>query len=163
VAGLPTASATIDGGVVWCEGQGWAIFNKRRSRSTEGVRATMAATRTIPIVFTTGTDPVAAGYVASMNRPGGNVTGLTNMTVELAAKRLNLLHEAVPKAGKIALLLNRNNPVVSQVELQAMQPAARDLGLEIIILNVGSDADLEEYDRDRSCFPLHRCGHRGRV
>jgi putative ABC transport system substrate-binding protein len=110
---------------------------------TEGVRATMAATRTIPIVFTTATDPVAAGYVASMNRPGGSVTGLTNMTVEIAAKRLNLLHEVLPKAGRIALLLNRNNPVVSQGEFQATQSAARGLGLEIIVLNISSDEDLE--------------------
>jgi putative ABC transport system substrate-binding protein len=109
----------------------------------EGVRATMAATRTIPIVFTTATDPVAAGYVASMNRPGGNATGLTNMALELAGKRLNLLHEALPKAGRIALLLNRNDPVISQSDFQAMQSAARGLGLEIIVLNVSGDEDLE--------------------
>ena len=109
----------------------------------EGVRATIQAAQTIPIVFTTGTDPVAAGLVASINRPGGNVTGLTNLAVELAAKRLDLMHEALPKAGKVALLLNRNNPVVSQGEFQAMQSAARGLGLELVILNVGSDQDLE--------------------
>jgi len=109
----------------------------------EGVRATIQAAQTIPIVFTTGTDPVAAGLVASINRPGGNATGLTNLAVELAAKRLDLMHEALPKAGKVALLLNRNNPVVSQGEFQAMQSAARGLGLELVILNVGSDQDLE--------------------
>jgi len=105
--------------------------------------ATIQAAQTIPIVFTTGTDPVAAGLVASINRPGGNATGLTNLAVELAAKRLDLMHEALPKAGKVALLLNRNNPVVSQGEFQAMQSAARGLGLELVILNVGSDQDLE--------------------
>jgi putative ABC transport system substrate-binding protein len=111
--------------------------------SLEGVRATLAASRTIPIVFTTGTDPVAGGLVASINRPGGNATGLTNMLVELAGKRLSLLHEALPKAGKVALLLNPNDPVVSQGEFQAIQAAARGLGLELIILNIGSDAELE--------------------
>jgi putative ABC transport system substrate-binding protein len=111
--------------------------------SIEGVRATIAAAQTIPIVFTTGTDPVAAGLVASINRPGGNATGLTNRAVELAAKRLDLMHEALPKVGKVALLLNRNNPVVSQGDFQATQSAARGLGLELVILNVSSDQDLE--------------------
>jgi putative ABC transport system substrate-binding protein len=111
--------------------------------SIDAVRATMAATQTIPIVFTTATDPVAAGLVASINRPGGNATGLTNLAVELASKRLELLHDAVPKANKVALLVNPNNPVVSQGEFQGVQVAARRLGLEIVLLNVRSESEVE--------------------
>ena len=73
-------------------------------------RAAMAATQTIPIVFTTAADPVGVGHVASLNRPGGNVTGVTFLSRELEPKRLELLREAIPGATKIALLVNQNNP-----------------------------------------------------
>jgi hypothetical protein len=74
------------------------------------VRTAMSATKTIPIVFVTASDPVAAGFVPSLGRPGGNVTGITMLGVELLAKRLELLHELLPGATRIALLVNPNNP-----------------------------------------------------
>jgi len=108
-----------------------------------GVHAIMAATQTIPIVFTTASDPVAAGLVASLNRPGGNLTGVTNLSVELESKRLELLHEVIPTAIKIALLVNPNNQVLSQGVIRGAQAAAHRLGLEIIVLNGGSESEIE--------------------
>jgi putative tryptophan/tyrosine transport system substrate-binding protein len=108
-----------------------------------GVRAVMTATQTIPIVFTTGTDPVAAGVVDSLNRPGRNSTGFTLLSTELAPKRLELLHEVIPSAAKIALLVNRNNPVTSQADIQSGNAAAHRLGLEIIVLDGGSESEIE--------------------
>jgi putative tryptophan/tyrosine transport system substrate-binding protein len=110
---------------------------------TPGVRAVMAATQSIPIVFTAGSDPVAAGLVASLNRPGGNATGVTVLNSELAPKRLELLHEIIPTASKIAMLVNQNNPVTSHGDIQDGQAAARRLGLEIIVLNGGTEYDIE--------------------
>jgi putative ABC transport system substrate-binding protein len=107
-----------------------------------GVRAVMAATRTIPIVFTTGTDPVAAGLVASLNRPGGNATGATLIGSELLPKQLELLHEVIPAANRIALLVNPSNPVTSQQALQGAQAAAHRLGLAIIVVNAGTETAL---------------------
>ena len=103
----------------------------------------MAATQSIPIVFTSGTDPVAAGLVASLNRPGGNATGVTQLNSELAPKRLELLHEVIPTATKIAMLVNLNNPVTSQGDIQDGQAAARRLGLEIIVLNGGTENHID--------------------
>jgi putative ABC transport system substrate-binding protein len=111
--------------------------------SIDGIRAAMAATRAIPIVFTTGADPVARGLVASLNRPGGNVTGATFLGSELVAKKLELLHETMPNATKIAVLVNPNNPVISQDAIQGAQTAARRLGLEIIVINAGSESEIE--------------------
>jgi putative ABC transport system substrate-binding protein len=111
--------------------------------NTPGVRAVMAATQSIPIVFTSGTDPVAAGLVASLNRPGGNATGVTQLNSELAPKRLELLHEVIPTATKIAMLVNLNNPVTSQGDIQDGQAAARRLGLEIIVLNGGTENHID--------------------
>ena len=88
-------------------------------------RAAMAATQTIPIVFTTAGNPVQLGFVASLNRPGGNATGITTFGRELGPKRLELLRELLPTAGKIALLVNPNQPAVSQAEIQSAQTAAR--------------------------------------
>jgi putative ABC transport system substrate-binding protein len=103
----------------------------------------MAATQTIPIVFTTTTDPVEYGLVASLNRPRGNVTGVTSMATELLPKLLELLHEAIPAARKFALLANPNNPVTVQGSIEAAQMAARHLGLEMVVLYAGNETEIE--------------------
>jgi ABC-type uncharacterized transport system substrate-binding protein len=110
---------------------------------TVGVQTAMAATQTIPIVFTIGVDPVASGFVASLNRPGGNVTGATLISSELAPKRLELLRELVTTATKIALLVNPNNPASLKQETQGVQDAARRLGKEIIVVRAGTENELE--------------------
>jgi putative tryptophan/tyrosine transport system substrate-binding protein len=106
-------------------------------------RAAMAATQTIPIIFTTAGNPVQLGFVASLNRPGGNATGVTTFGRELGPKRLELLRELLPAAGKIALLVNPNQPAVSQAEIQSTQAAARRLGLEIIVVSAGTENEIE--------------------
>jgi ABC-type uncharacterized transport system substrate-binding protein len=111
--------------------------------SVVSVESAMAATKTIPIVFTVTNDPVAAGFVASLNRPGGNVTGVTLIGIEVGQKRLELLHEILPSAARIALLVNQNNPVTRQDSIQSAQTASRRLGLEIIVVNAGSENEIE--------------------
>ena len=105
-------------------------------------RAAAAATSTIPIVFTSGGDPVQEGLVASLNRPGGNVTGVVFFNAQLEAKRLELLHQLVPKATTIGVLVNPDTPAVG-AERTDLQAAALALGLQFIILDVSSDRDLE--------------------
>jgi putative ABC transport system substrate-binding protein len=109
----------------------------------DGVRAAMAATQTIPIVFTTATNPVATGLVASLNRPGGNVTGVTVFAGELGPKRLELLHELLPAAQKIALLVNPKVPLILRDDIEGAQTAARRLGLEITVVKGGSENEIE--------------------
>jgi putative ABC transport system substrate-binding protein len=104
--------------------------------------AAKAATSTIPIVFNMTADPVRLGLVASLNRPGGNITGIAMMGVELEAKRLELLHEVVPTAGLIAMLINPDNPQVPSQSEDA-QKAARDLGQQLIILNARTEQEIE--------------------
>jgi putative ABC transport system substrate-binding protein len=106
-------------------------------------RAAMAATQTIPIVFTTGGSPVQLGFVAGLSRPGGNVTGITTFGQELLPKRLELLREMLSAASKVALLLNPNSPSASQVEIQSAEVAARRLGLEIVVVTAGSENEIE--------------------
>ena len=91
--------------------------------------AAKAAISTIPIVFELGIDPVEFRLVASLNRPGGNITGVTTLTAELAGKRLELLHELVPTAAVIALLVNPTNPAATESETRNLQDATRSLGL----------------------------------
>ena len=110
--------------------------------NTTGVRAVVAATRIIPIVFTTQTDPVAAGLVASLNRPGGNVTGVTGLGVELGPKLLGIFHEMIPSAGKFAMLVNPRNPVFSQDQIRGVQIAAQRLGLDILVLNATTQDEI---------------------
>jgi putative ABC transport system substrate-binding protein len=105
-------------------------------------QAARAATATIPIVFQMGPDPVKLGLVASMNRPGGNVTGINNVTAGLSAKRLGLLHELVPSALTIAVLINPAG-VNFEATTRDLQEAARSLGLHLIFLNVSSENDFE--------------------
>ena len=83
------------------------------------------------------------GHVASLNRPGGNATGITLISTELAPKRLELLHESAPTATKISMLVNPNNPVMSQTEIQSVQATARRLGLQIIVVNAGTENEIE--------------------
>jgi putative tryptophan/tyrosine transport system substrate-binding protein len=111
--------------------------------TTPGALALKAATQTIPIVFMIGPDPVAAGLVASLNRPGGNLTGVTVNNVEVIAKRLELLHELVPAAKSIAFLINPNNPAATAAETGELQAAARVLGLNLLLLNASTAAEIE--------------------
>jgi putative tryptophan/tyrosine transport system substrate-binding protein len=106
-------------------------------------QAAKAATSTIPIVFTAGFDPVEVGLVASLNRPGGNVTGLSILDVELGPKRLELLRELVPKATIIAVLVNPNDPVRAGNISRAVQKAARSLGVESNVLQASSERDFD--------------------
>ena len=106
--------------------------------------AAKAATTTIPIVFNTSLDPVAVGLVDSLNRPGGNVTGITSLNTEVASKRLELLHEVVPKASTIALLVNPANPQFARVNITDMQASARTLALQILVLNASSNHEIDE-------------------
>jgi putative ABC transport system substrate-binding protein len=105
-------------------------------------RAARAATADIPIVFTTGTDPVEAGLVTSLNRPGGNVTGAGLMSADLVSKRIEILHELIPNARSIAVLANADNPS-AKFEIDEAQNGARLLGLNIHIERAGGEADFE--------------------
>ena len=104
--------------------------------------AAKAATSTIPIVFQTGADPVADGLVVSMNRPGGNVTGVSRMSLAIDPKRLELLHEAVPKATVIGCLINPTSPR-AEGQIQQLQVSARSLGLTLAIGRASSENELE--------------------
>jgi putative ABC transport system substrate-binding protein len=111
--------------------------------STEGALAAKAATTTIPIVFETASDPVRLGLVTNLNRPGGNVTGVTSLIVEVVPKRLELLHELLPTAKVIALLVNPANPNVAETNTKLLQMAARTLGLELHVLNASTERDFD--------------------
>jgi ABC-type uncharacterized transport system substrate-binding protein len=104
----------------------------------QAARAAKAATSAIPIVFSSGEDPVKEGIVPSLNRPGANVTGATFFTSLLGAKRLGLLRELVPKAKLIALLVNQNTSQ-GQTQIKDVRKAAHDLGQRLVVLNGGSD------------------------
>jgi putative ABC transport system substrate-binding protein len=106
-------------------------------------QAAKAATSTIPIVFTVGFDPVEVGLVASLNRPGGNITGVSILDVELGPKRLELLHELVPKATVIGILVNPAEPVRAGNISRAVQAAARTLGLRSNVLQASNERDFD--------------------
>jgi ABC-type uncharacterized transport system substrate-binding protein len=110
--------------------------------TTPAALAAKAATTTIPIVFTTVGDPVQLHLVTSLNRPGGNVTGVTQMNVEVAPKRLELLYELVPTASVMALLVNSTNPN-TETNTKELQAAARTLGLELHVLNASTERDFD--------------------
>jgi putative ABC transport system substrate-binding protein len=111
--------------------------------STPAAFAAKAATTTIPIVFEIGFDPVALGLVASLNRPGGNLTGVTNLSVEVGVKQLELLHELVPTATTIALLVNPTNRTLAEVLLRDAQLAAGKLGLQLHVLHASTERDFD--------------------
>jgi putative tryptophan/tyrosine transport system substrate-binding protein len=110
--------------------------------NTPAVRAAQAATKTIPIVFITGVDPVAFGLVASLNRPGGNLTGIASLVDEVGPKRLELLHDLLPNASTVALLINPRNPSAA-VQIRDAQAAASAFGQEIHILNASTESDID--------------------
>ena len=111
--------------------------------STPGALAAKAATTTIPIVFLSGIDPVAAGFVASLNRPGGNLTGVVALSLELGPKQLQLLQEMVPAARRVALLVNPDSRTLADQQVSDQQAAARTLGLELDVLQVRTMGDFD--------------------
>jgi putative ABC transport system substrate-binding protein len=111
--------------------------------SAPAALAAQAATKTIPIVFETGADPVTIGLVASLSRPGGNITGVTASSFALGPKRLEVLHEVVPSAGLIAALVNPAAGDIAERQMQDLQAAARTMGLELLVLQAGADGDLD--------------------
>ncbi len=110
--------------------------------TTPAARAAKAATGTIPIVFTSIADPVQIGFVASLNRPGGNVTGATMLGVEVGPKLMELLHAAVPSVGTVALLVNPANPN-AETQSKSIEQAALKLGVKLHVLNASTESDLD--------------------
>jgi putative tryptophan/tyrosine transport system substrate-binding protein len=111
--------------------------------STAAAVAAKATTATIPIIFAIGTDPVAAGLVAALNRPGGNVTGIVTLNAVVGPKRLELLNQVIPAANIVALLINPTNPVLSEPLLRDTQAAARKLGIQLHVVRASSDGEIE--------------------
>jgi putative ABC transport system substrate-binding protein len=110
---------------------------------TPSALAAKAATTTIPIVFSTAADPVAEGLVASLSRPGGNATGVTNLGTELMQKQIEKLHEMVPTATVMAALVNPSDPALAEPATKDVQAAARVLGLQIHILQASTPRDID--------------------
>jgi putative tryptophan/tyrosine transport system substrate-binding protein len=110
---------------------------------TPGAVAAKAATTTIPIVFAVAVDPVKVGFVASLNRPGGNLTGVTNLNVEIGPKRLEVLHTLLPAATDFAVLVDPTRPALAEPFLRAVQAAAGALGLRLHVLNASNERDFD--------------------
>jgi putative tryptophan/tyrosine transport system substrate-binding protein len=110
---------------------------------TPSAVAAKAATAVIPIVFEVATDPVKIGFVASLDKPGGNLTGVANLNVEVGPKRLELLHELLPSVTVVAVLVNPANPALFEPFVRSLQSAASRLGLELHILNASTERDLD--------------------
>ena len=108
-----------------------------------GAQAAKAATSTIPIVFGVGDDPVKLGLVASLARPGGNATGVNSFNTEVVTKRLGLLHDLLPKAVRIVVLVNPANAPIAEATLREVPEAARALGLQIRVLNASTSREIE--------------------
>ena len=113
------------------------------SSSTLSVVAAKAATATIPIVFEAGVDPVTTGLVTRLDRPSGNVTGVTNLNVEIGPKRLELLHELLPSVTVIAALVNQANSVLAEPFVRGLQAAARKLGVQLHLINASTEQDFD--------------------
>jgi putative ABC transport system substrate-binding protein len=107
------------------------------------ILAAKAATSTIPIAFMAGVDPVEFGLIASLNRPGGNLTGVAILSAELAGKRLQLLHELVPTAAVVALLVNPTNLAATESETKSVQDAAPSLGLQVRIIPASTPSEID--------------------
>jgi putative ABC transport system substrate-binding protein len=105
--------------------------------------AAKAATTTIPIVFEVGVDPAEMGLITSLSRPGGNITGVANLNVELGPKKLELLHELVPAATVIGLLVNPANPN-NEIRSKDIEAAARTLGLEVYVLRASTEREIDD-------------------
>src|SRR5262245_30158689 len=106
--------------------------------------AAKAANTAIPIVFTTAADPVELGLVASLVRPGSNITGITQLHVDVGATKLELLHELLPSVTTVALLLNRNNPALADPEARNLTAAAHFVGMRLEVIEVASERDFEK-------------------
>src|SRR5262249_62347074 len=111
--------------------------------SIAAVLAAHAVTTTIPIVFGTATDPVQLGLISSLSRPGGNMTGVITLALEVGPKRLELLHELIPTAKTIALLVNPASPALSEPTTKAAQAAARTLRINVHVLHYNTALDFD--------------------
>jgi putative tryptophan/tyrosine transport system substrate-binding protein len=114
------------------------------ANTTAAALAAKAATKTIPIVFGLGSDPVKIGLVASLNRPGGNVTGVAQLAQDATQKRFELLHELVPEARSIAFIVNPTNAVLAEVDSQEARSAANALGINLLVLNASTPNEIDE-------------------
>jgi putative ABC transport system substrate-binding protein len=111
--------------------------------STPAALAAKAATTTIPIVFEMAGDPVSLGLIAALDRPGGNVTGVANLNIEMTPKRLQLLYEVVPAAKVMALLVNEADPIVAETQSRDARSAAQTLGVNLHVLNASAEREFE--------------------
>jgi putative ABC transport system substrate-binding protein len=112
------------------------------SGGTVAARAAKAATKTIPIVFSTADDPVANGLITSLNRPGANITGVAFLSAELAGKRLGLVRELIPQAKLVALLVNAGNPEMQTI-IKDTQDAASSVGIRVVLLDARTQGDID--------------------
>ena len=111
--------------------------------STPAALAAQAATKTIPIVFEIGSDPVELGLVPRLNQPGGNITGVTSLNLEIGPKRLELLHSLIPAATVFGLLINPTNPRLAETNIKSIQSAGQTFGLEMRVLHASTEGEFE--------------------
>ena len=115
--------------------------------ATGGLQTSLAAkqaSQTIPIVFTLGSDPIKFGLVSSLNRPGGNITGVTLFAYLLDAKRVEIMHELVPGAAVVALLVNPNSPAQAEAQFAEVEAASRKFGQRLVLLKAGTESEIDQ-------------------